>query len=56
MLYRERLELLISMKERANGLLYRSCDEETAHNVVNAQSESKKHVPFSTELGSASPH
>jgi hypothetical protein len=49
MQYRERLELLISMKERANGLLYRSCDEETAHNVINAQSESEKHVPFSTE-------
>ncbi len=49
MQYRERLELLISMKERANGLLYRSCDEETAHNVINTQSESEKHVPFSTE-------
>jgi hypothetical protein len=49
MQYSERLELLISMKERANGLIYRSCDEETAHNVVNEQSESKKHGPFSTE-------
>ncbi len=49
MQYRERLELLISMKERANGLLYLSCDGETAHNVINAQSESEKHFPFSTE-------
>jgi hypothetical protein len=49
MLYRELLELLISMKERANGLPYSSCNEETAHNVINAQSESEKHVPFSTE-------
>jgi hypothetical protein len=49
MQYSERLELLISMKERANGLLYRSCDEKTAHNVIKAQSESEKHVPFSTE-------
>jgi hypothetical protein len=49
MQYRERLALLISMEERANGLFYRSCDEETANNVVNAQSESEKHVPFSTE-------
>ncbi len=39
MQYSERLERLIFMKERANGLLYRSCYEETAHNVVNAQSE-----------------
>jgi hypothetical protein len=49
MQYRERLKLLISMKECANGLPYRSCDEETAHTVVNAHSESEKHVPFSTE-------
>ncbi len=47
--YSERLKLLFSMKERANGLFYCSCDEETAHNVVNVQSESKKHVPFSTD-------
>ena len=35
--YRERLELLLSMKERANGYKFKSCDEETAINVVNAQ-------------------
>ena len=48
MVYRERLELLIGMKERANGLPFRSCDEEVAHMVVNAQTENEK-VPFSTE-------
>ncbi len=37
------------MKECANGQLYCSCDEETAHNVINTQSESEKHVPFSKE-------
>jgi hypothetical protein len=36
MQYSEWLELLISMKEHANGLPYSSCDDETAHNVVNA--------------------
>jgi hypothetical protein len=35
--YCERLELLLSMKERANGYKLKSCDEETAINVVNAQ-------------------
>ncbi len=30
-----RLELLISMKERAHGLPYCSCDEETAHNAAS---------------------
>jgi hypothetical protein len=50
--YLELPELLISMKERAHGLPYHSCDEETAHNVVNLQSESEKHVPFSMEQAS----
>ena len=30
--YHERLELLLSMKERANGYKFKSCDEETAIN------------------------
>jgi hypothetical protein len=47
--YCERLELLLSMKERANGYNFKSCDEETAINVVNAQTESERQVPFSTE-------
>ncbi len=37
------------MKERANGYKFKSCDEETAINVVNAQTESERQVPFSTE-------
>ncbi len=47
--YRKRLELLLSMKERANGYKFKSCNEETAINVVNAQTESERQVPFSTE-------
>ncbi len=47
--YRERLKLLLSMKERANGHKFKSCDEETAINVVNTQTESERQVPFSTE-------
>jgi hypothetical protein len=47
--YSERLELLLSMKEHANGYKFKSCDEETAINVVNAQTESERQVPFSTE-------
>ncbi len=37
------------MKERANGYKFKSCDEETAINVVVAQIESERQVPFSTE-------
>jgi hypothetical protein len=44
--YRKRLELLLSMKERANDYKFKSCDEETAINVVNAQTESERQVPF----------
>jgi hypothetical protein len=51
--YRKRLELLLSMKERANGYKFKSCDEETAINVVNAQTESERQVPFSTEQAQA---
>jgi hypothetical protein len=47
--YSERLELLLSMKERANGYKFKSCNEETAINVVIAQTESECQVPFSTE-------
>ncbi len=47
--YLELLELLLSMKERANGYTFKSCDEETAINVVTAQTESERQVPFSTE-------
>jgi hypothetical protein len=43
------LELLLSMKERANGYKFKCCDEETAINVVNTQTESERLVPFSTE-------
>ena len=46
--YRERLELLLSMNERANGYKFKSCDE-TAINVVNVQTESGCQVPFCTE-------
>ncbi len=52
MQFHEWQELLISMKESANSLPYQSCNEGTAHNVVNTQSESDKHVPFSTEQAS----
>jgi hypothetical protein len=45
--YSKRLELLLSMKERANGYKFKFFDEET--NVVNAQTESERQVPFSTE-------
>jgi hypothetical protein len=37
------------MKERVSGYKVKSCDEETAINVVNAQTESECHEPFSTE-------
>jgi hypothetical protein len=40
---------MLSMKERANGCKFKSCDEETAINVVNTQTESERQVPFSTE-------
>ncbi len=44
--YRDRLELLLSMKERANGYKFKSCDDEVATNVVNAQTESERQVPL----------
>ncbi len=49
--YRKFLELLLtqSMKERANGYNFTSRYDETAINVVNAQTESERQVPFSTE-------
>jgi hypothetical protein len=42
--YRKRLELLLSMKECANGYKFKSCDKETAINVVNVQTESERHA------------
>jgi hypothetical protein len=47
--YRKRLGLLLSMKELAYGYKFKSCDEETAINVVNAQTMSEHQVPFSTK-------
>jgi hypothetical protein len=47
MRYCERLELWLSMKELPNGYKFKSC--ETAINVVNAQTESERQLPFSTE-------
>ncbi len=47
--YHERLELLLSMKERANGYKFKPCENEAALNVVNAQTESERQVSFSTE-------
>ncbi len=47
--YHKRLDLLLSMKERTYGYKFMSCDEETAISVVNAQIESERQVPFSTE-------
>ncbi len=49
--YCELLELLLSMKGRANGYKFKSCDDEAAIDVVNAQtaSESEHQVPFSME-------
>jgi hypothetical protein len=47
--FRERLELLLSMKEHSNGCKFKSCNEEAAINVVNAQTETEHQVPFSTQ-------
>jgi hypothetical protein len=48
-LFGDRLALLVSMKERAQGLPYRSLDEEIAHSVITSQTESEKETPFPTE-------
>ncbi len=55
--YRKLLELLLSMKERANGYKFKSCDEETAINVVNAQTESERQawIVFSGHSTTSSP-
>ena len=37
----ERIDLLLGMKERANGAYYRAYDCDTAINIVNAQAESE---------------
>ncbi len=47
--YKHCLKLLLSMKERANGYKFKSCDKETASDEVNAQTERGHQVPFSTE-------
>jgi hypothetical protein len=38
------------MKERANGYKFKSCDDETAINVVNAQTESEPWAPASAGM------
>ena len=45
----EHIDLLLDMKERANGAYYRAYDSDTAIIIVNAQSESETAVPFATE-------
>ncbi len=42
------------MKEGANGYNFKSCDDEAAINVVNAQTESGRQIPFSTDCHRAS--
>ena len=37
----ERVNLLLSMKERANGAYYLAYDHDTAISIVNSQSESE---------------
>jgi hypothetical protein len=37
------MELLLSIKERADGYKFKSCDDEAAINVVNAQTENAKY-------------
>ena len=45
----ERLDLLLGMKERANGSYYRAYDNDTAINIVNSQSENETAALFVTE-------
>ena len=47
----DRLALLVSMKERAQGLPFRSLeslDEEIAHSIITSQTETEKETPFPT--------
>ena len=48
-LFGDRLALLVSMKERAQGLPFRSLDEEIAHSIITSQTETEKETPFPTE-------
>ena len=45
----ERLDLLLGMKDRANGAYCRAYDCDTAISVVNAQTESETAAPYATE-------
>ena len=45
----KRLDLLLGMKERANGAYCRAYHCDTAINIVNAQTESEAAAPFATE-------
>ena len=45
----ERIDLLLGMKEPANGAYCRAYDCETAIHIVNVQTESETAVPFATE-------
>ena len=45
----ERLEMLLGMKERANGAYCKAYDCDTAISIVNAQTESEAAAPYVTE-------
>ena len=45
----ERLDMLLGMKELANGAYCRAYDCYTAISIVNAQTESETAAPFATE-------
>jgi hypothetical protein len=45
----KRIDLLLGMKERANGAYYRAYDYNTAINSINLQTESESTTPFATE-------
>ena len=45
----ERLDVLLGMKERANGAYCRAYDCDTAISIVNAQTESEAAAPYATE-------
>ena len=45
----ERLDALLGMKERANGVYCRTYDYDTAISIVNSQTESETAAPYATE-------
>lgn len=45
----ERLDVLLGMKERANGAYCRAYDYDTAISIVNSQTESETAAPYATE-------